>query len=80
MPRIQPLSIFDRLDREQVAHIPYVNGTVIVYVIDLPEVTVSITTEQMIKWGLGPEDLDDISRKNLSRYVPRSEDQGHPEQ
>jgi uncharacterized protein YtpQ (UPF0354 family) len=70
MPRIQPLSIFDRLDREQVAHIPYVNGTVIVYVIDLPEVTVSITTEQMIKWGLGPEDLDDISRKNLSRYVP----------
>ena len=24
MPRIQPLSIFDHLDREQVAHIPFV--------------------------------------------------------
>ena len=32
MPRIQPESIFRQLDREQVAHVPFVNGTVIVFV------------------------------------------------
>jgi hypothetical protein len=35
MPRIQPESIFEHLDREQVAHVPFVNNTVIVFVIDL---------------------------------------------
>ena len=70
MPRIQPISVFDRLDREQVAHVPYVNDTVIVFVIDLPEVTVSITTEQMIRWGLQPDDLEAIARANLARYAP----------
>jgi uncharacterized protein YtpQ (UPF0354 family) len=70
MPRIQPLSIFEHLDREQVAHIPFVNDTVIVFVIDLPQLTVSITTEQMVRWGLQPDDLDALSRENLSRYAP----------
>jgi uncharacterized protein YtpQ (UPF0354 family) len=70
MPRIQPESIFEQLDREQVAHVPFVNGTVIVFVIDLPQLTVSITTEQMLRWGLQPDDLDAISRENLARYAP----------
>ena len=70
MPRIQPTSVFDRLDREHVAHVPYVNDTVIVFVIDLPEVTVSITTEQMIRWGLQPDELESIARRNLARYAP----------
>ncbi|MED6306758.1 MAG: hypothetical protein VX563_02030, partial [Planctomycetota bacterium] len=70
MPRIQPTSVFERLDREQVAHVPYVNDTVIVFVIDLPEVTVSITTEQMIRWGLQPDDLESIARANLAKYAP----------
>jgi uncharacterized protein YtpQ (UPF0354 family) len=70
MPRIQPLSIFEHLDREQVAHIPFVNDTVVVFVIDLPQLTVSITTEQMVRWGLQPDDLDALSRENLSRYAP----------
>jgi hypothetical protein len=70
MPRIQPESIFEQLDREQVAHIPFVNGTVVVFVIDLPQLTVSITTEQMIRWGLQPDDLDSIARENLARYAP----------
>ena len=68
MPRIQPSSIFDQLDREQVAHAPFVNDTVIVYVIDMPRMTVSITVEQMIRWGLGIDDLDRIARGNLARY------------
>ena len=70
MPRIQPVSIFNHLDREQVAHIPFVNGTVIVFVIDMPHSTVSITVEQVLRWGLLPEDLDAIARENLDRYTP----------
>ncbi len=70
MPRIQPLSIFDHLDREQVAHVPFVNDTVIVFVLDMPQMTVSITVEQMLRWGLQVDDLDMISRENLDGYAP----------
>ena len=70
MPRIQPDSIFRQLDREQVAHVPFVNGTVIVFVIDLPQLTVSVTVEQMIRWGVVAEDLEQIARENLGRYSP----------
>jgi uncharacterized protein YtpQ (UPF0354 family) len=70
MPRIQPESIFEHLDREQVAHVPFVNGTVIVFVIDLPQLTVSITTEQMVRWGMQADDLDAVARENLARYAP----------
>ncbi|MEM7228215.1 MAG: DUF1444 family protein [Planctomycetota bacterium] len=73
MPRIQPETIFRHLDREQVAHLPYVNGTVIVFVIDMPQMTVSITVEQLIRWGLQSEDLDLIARENLARYSPELE-------
>jgi uncharacterized protein YtpQ (UPF0354 family) len=65
MPRIQPESIFNHLAREQVAHVPYVNDTVIVFVIDMPQMTVSVTTEQMVRWGVTPEELDAIARQNL---------------
>jgi uncharacterized protein YtpQ (UPF0354 family) len=65
MPRIQPESIFQHLAREQVAHVPFVNGTVIVFVLDMPQMTVSVTTEQMVRWGVRNEDLDEIARENL---------------
>jgi uncharacterized protein YtpQ (UPF0354 family) len=70
MPRIQPSTIFRHLDRELVAHLPFVNDTVIVFVIDLPHMTVSITVEQMMRWGLKVDDLDVISRQNLDSYAP----------
>ncbi|MHC5026162.1 MAG: DUF1444 family protein [Planctomycetota bacterium] len=70
MPRIQPIGIFEHLDREQVAHMPFVNGTVIVFVIDMPQLTVSITVEQLVRWGVTQDDLDEIARENLARYVP----------
>jgi uncharacterized protein YtpQ (UPF0354 family) len=73
MPRIQPDSIFQHLARQQVAHVPFVNGTVIVFVIDLPQMTVSITTEQIIRWGVTPEELEAIARANLDQYVPELE-------
>ena len=68
MPRIQPNSIFDHLESELVAHMPFVNDTSIMYVLDMPRMTVSITTEQMLKWGLDIDDLDRIARTNLSSY------------
>lgn len=70
MPRIQPESIFEHLSREMVAHVPFVNDTVVVFVLDMPQMTVSITTEQMVRWGMTPEDLDLISRENLDHYAP----------
>ncbi|MBX3385563.1 MAG: DUF1444 family protein [Phycisphaeraceae bacterium] len=70
MPRIQPETIFEHLSREQVAHVQYVNGTVIVFVIDLPQMTVSVTTEQMVRWGVQVDDLEEIARKNLDTYAP----------
>lgn len=70
MPRIQPEGIFAHLDREQVAHVPFVNDTVIVFVIDMPHMTVSITTEQMIRWGMQCDDLELIARDNLRSYAP----------
>lgn len=73
MPRIQPESIFRHLAREQVAHVPFVNGTVIVFVLDLPNMTISVTTEQMIRWGVTAEDLDLLARQNLDRYQPELE-------
>lgn len=73
MPRIQPESIFQHLTREMVAHVPYVNSTVIVFVTDLPHMTVSITTEQVVRWGLTVDDLDTIARENLDQYAPELE-------
>ncbi len=73
MPRIQPETIFQHLTRELVAHVPFVNDTVVVFVIDLPQMTVSITTEQMIRWGMGIEDLESIARSNLDQYSPEIE-------
>lgn len=73
MPRIQPVTIFEHLDREQVAHVPFVNDTVIVFVIDMPHMTVSITVEQLMRWGLTSDDLDIVARENLAQYSPSLE-------
>ncbi|MBK9187656.1 MAG: DUF1444 family protein [Phycisphaerales bacterium] len=70
MPRIQPESIFNHLSRDQVAHVPYVNDTVIVFVTDLPHMTVSITTEQLVRWRLTVEDVEELARTNLDDYAP----------
>lgn len=73
MPRIQPDSIFEELDRAQVAHLPFVNDTSIVFVVDLPDMTVTLTVEQLVRWGVGPEELDQIARENLGTYAPELE-------
>lgn len=73
MPRIQPVSIFSHLSREQVAHVPWVNDTVIVFVTDLPHMTVSITTEQLLRWKLDLDEIEQIARQNLDEYAPELE-------
>lgn len=73
MPRIQPVTIFNHLSRDQVAHIRWVNNTVIVFVTDLPHMTVSITTEQLIRWKLDLEECEAIARHNLDHYAPELE-------
>ncbi len=70
MPRIQPESIFEHLSREQVAHVPWVNDTVIVFVTDLPHMTVSITTEQLLRWNVSVDAMEEIARENLDNYAP----------
>ncbi len=70
MPRIQPESIFNHLDRELVVHVPYVNNTVIVFVLDLPQMTMSITIEQRLRWGLSVDELGVLARVNLAKYAP----------
>ena len=70
MPRIQPNSIFEQLEREQVAYLPFVNDTSILYVIDMPRMTVSITIEQMLSWGITIDDVDTVARENLAKYQP----------
>ena len=64
MPRIQPVSIFEHLDEQMDAHVPFVNDTVIVFVTDLPQMTVSITTEQLLKWGVFTEEDAEFALKN----------------
>ncbi|MBS0195659.1 MAG: DUF1444 family protein [Planctomycetes bacterium] len=73
MPRIQPETIFEHLSREQVAHVPFVNDTVVVFVTDLPHMTVSITTEQQLRWNLTIDEMEEIARTNLNDYAPELE-------
>lgn len=70
MPRIQPETIFEHLNKDLVAHVPFINGTVVVFVTDLPQMTVSITTEQARQWHLSMDDLDELARDNLDEYTP----------
>ncbi|CAN5800956.1 DUF1444 family protein [soil metagenome] len=67
MPRIQPASIFEHLNRQQVAHVPFVNNTAVVFVIDMPQMTVSVTAEQMVRWNVCAEELDEVARENLQQ-------------
>lgn len=73
MPRIQPDTIFNHLSRDQVAHVPWVNDTAVVFVTDLPHMTVSITVEQLVRWKLSIDEVEDIARQNLDQYAPELE-------
>lgn len=73
MPRIQTEAFVNSHRAQLVAHQPFVNGTAIVFVIDLPDVDCLITTEQLIRWGVDIDELDCLARQNLAAYQPEIE-------
>lgn len=68
-PRIQPTSIFNELVRAQAVYSEFTANTVIVYVIDCPDKTFSVTTPQMKSWGQTTESLHNAAIKNLNGLV-----------
>lgn len=69
MPRIQPNTVWNSLDPNMAAHTPWVNDCSIMYVIDYPDMTVSITTDQMRKWKMTEEDFFHIAKDNLEQQT-----------
>jgi hypothetical protein len=37
-----------------------------VFVIDMPNMTVSVTSDQMVRWGVTADDLEQVARENLA--------------
>jgi uncharacterized protein YtpQ (UPF0354 family) len=73
MPRIQPIDYFIDRRADLIAHQPYVNDTVILYVIDINQMPTPVTTEQLVRWGISPEELDELARNNLAAAQPELE-------
>lgn len=73
LPRVQGNELFARLNRDLVAHQPFVNGTSIVYVLDTPQMSISLMTTHLARWKVTVENLDAIARENLDRYAPEME-------
>lgn len=70
MPRIQHNSIFDYLDRESVAHRPFVNNSSIIYVFNRPNSTQSLTNEWLTQRKVNIDNLEQIAQENLVDYAP----------
>lgn len=69
-PRVASDSVFDKVSRDTVAHLPFVNGTSILFMLDFPSSVISITVEDLLRWGVTIEELDQIARRNLSNRAP----------
>jgi len=65
MPRIHHEKIFQKLDRDMLAYVPFVNDTVIVFVQDLKSMIATLKMEDVKKWGITLETLEDTARANL---------------
>jgi uncharacterized protein YtpQ (UPF0354 family) len=70
MPRIQPTSVFQHLSRDLVTYRPWVNDTVITFVLDSPGSTISLQKEQIDRWRVSIEEVDEIATTNLCCYAP----------
>ncbi|MBI1369288.1 MAG: DUF1444 family protein [Planctomycetes bacterium] len=73
MPRIHGYGVFRSTRPELIAHQPYINDTVILYMVELNGAATPVTTEQLIRWGIGLDDLDAMARTNLAGYRPNLE-------
>lgn len=73
MPRIQPISIFDELRKDNVAHVPFVNDTAIIIVVDFPDMTMSVTSDQLDNLGIDVYEAEEIARNNLLKLRNKPE-------
>lgn len=70
------IASFDQISRhphEHVAVQPFVNETYILYVLDLSGASVPVTIEQLVRWGVELESIDEIARQNLAAFQPELE-------
>ncbi|MHC4995384.1 MAG: DUF1444 family protein [Planctomycetota bacterium] len=73
LPRIQPESILDEDTPPHIVHQPYINGTVIVFMIDLGGASTPVTAEHQVRWGINTDELDLLARDNLADHKPNLE-------
>ncbi len=73
LPLIQPERRLYEARHGEVAAQPFINDTVILYVIDLNGAMTPVSTEQLIRWGINMDDLDLLARKNLADHQPHLE-------
>ena len=69
LPRIHAESFLQE-QSEHVAHLPFVQHTDIVYLMEFDEVCMAVTEEHMVKWGTDLDDLDTLARENLAKFHP----------
>lgn len=66
MPRIFPQDIADEMEPGKCIFKPWINGCVVAFVLDFPEVTININKQMMSAWGaVYAEDLEIFALKNL---------------
>ena len=70
LPRIQPADFFEHRRPDFLAAQPFVNETVILYMIDINGAVAPVTTEQLIRWGVDLETIDQLARENLAAARP----------
>jgi hypothetical protein len=74
LPRLSPLeAIAGSTSNNPLACLPYVNDTVILYAVDIGGASVTLTLEQLIRWGIDVEEIDKLSRENLASHEPKLE-------
>ncbi len=70
LPRVTHKSFFNTREAEFYAHQPFINNTVIMYVVDFNAATLPVMTEQLLKWNIDIDALDQIARSNLATSQP----------
>lgn len=73
LPQIRPLERLRGMRPGFMASQPFINDTVILYMIDMKDAATPLSTEQLIKWGVDVDEIDRIARNNLASYQPELE-------
>lgn len=70
LPRIQPLSLLKQNTHPHIVHQPYINNTIIIFMIDLGGAATPVTVEHQIRWGIDNDELETLARDNLAEHKP----------